>query len=122
MIVRPLEPGFYQLDVVCREIQKEDFAPLLFPLVVQESSVPVLVRETCLLAELACRSLKRRTQTPCRQERLKLLLKLQESAVSESSVPKPKQVVRSLSAFPPSSPPHSPYPWLPYLVIMLPFS
>lgn len=108
MIVRPLEAGFYQLDVVCREIQKEDFAPLPFPLVVQESSVPVLLRETCLLAELACRALKRRTQTPCRQERLKLLLKLQHSASSDPAVSKPKPVVRSLSAFPPTSPLHSP--------------
>ena len=89
----------YRLELASREVDEQDFALIPFPLVVQESSVPPLLREACLLAEIACRSLKKRSQVPNRQERLKLIQKLRQHAGGPTldGAAEP----RSFSAFPP---------------------
>jgi len=89
MIVKPLETGMYLLDIVTKEIKAETFAPIFFPVVTTRDSIPVLIRETVIAAEIACRNIKKRLLVPNRQERLKLIQQLRnhESSCSHSSFP-----------------------------------
>ena len=80
----------FLLDIVTKDIIIEEFTPISFPIVLPEISVPVLLRETCIWAELHCRNITKRSQTPNRQERLKLIHQLSKKQSNCSHTPHPQ--------------------------------
>lgn len=79
----------FLLQVKSKEINIDDFIPTFFPIIISGDNVASLVRETTIAAELSCRNLKKVSQVPNRQQRLKLINQLsqQNSSFSHSSFP-----------------------------------
>lgn len=59
----------FLLDIKCKE-DIEEYIPVLFPIIVAQDSIPILIRETAIITDLAIRSLKNLFFVPNRQERL----------------------------------------------------
>jgi len=70
IIIHPLEQGLCLLDCKAKK-DLEDFSLMVFPMVVSEENAPFIIRETALLAEVACRTLLKQSVLSNRHERAK---------------------------------------------------